>query len=159
MSQDNKNQTAEGKKSHGCLTALIVLIIFGVIVCFGYVYIQNQLNPNDSLNPTNQGSSNKLFSRSATTNDILIDYDLDIASFGMKVTVNPQSDINNLELTIKFLDSNEKVLSTKVKALGNVKKGVQVNFSISIGEMGWSVAWNTKYTLVTVTGGTVSYFS
>ena len=150
------------KKSHGFLIFLIVAVILGVCI-FGIVkFVQYQQTEYDDGRGTIQGNHDgdrQLFKRSASSNDISVDSDLDLTSFGGKYTVLPQTDIDGLELTIHFLDSNRSVLQSVVKSLGNVKKGVQVSFSISLFDLGVSVAWNTKYESIVVTGGTVSYFA
>ena len=156
MEQENNKNTTE-KKSHGCLVALLVLMVIGFLVFMGYRYIQSELIDN-ATNSTNRDGSGKWFSRSATPSDITVNYELDLSSFGMKGIVLPNKDIENLELTIIFFDKNDSALKTVVKYIGNVKEGVQVSFSISIAEIGLSAAWNAEYTRVTVTGGTVSYF-
>ena len=107
----------------------------------------------------NHDGDKHLFKRSANANDIVISSDLDLASLGGKYTINPKTDIDGLVVTINYLDSDKKILHSVVKSLGNVKEGVQINFSISLFDLGISVAWNTKYESIVVTGGTVSYFS
>lgn len=156
---DNDNQ----KKSHGFLIFLIVIIIVGACI-FGiakFIQCQQSKNIVDG-NGTTQGNSDgntHLFKRSANNNDIIIDSDLDLANLGGKYTVMPQTDIENLQITINYLDKNKNILTSKVQNLGDVKQGVQVNFSISLFDLGLSVAWNTQYESIAVTGGTVSYFS
>ena len=167
MNQQDNNQFGENKKGNGFFKVLSVLIILGLLAFVGVKFAQYQFEDDSvqqagTTKPSNQGnsnSSNKLFTRKANTNDVIVDYDMDLSNFGMKCVVYPQTDINNLELTIEFLDSNKKVLTTKVKTLGNVKKGVQASFSISIGELGLSVAWKTEYSRISVSGGSVSYFA
>ena len=157
------DNTNEKKHSHGCLIAVIVLLILGA--CFfgivKFVQYQNSKQPVDS-NGTTQGNTDgntKLFRRSANNNDVTINDELDLLSLGGKYIIMPQTDIDGLEITVNFLDKNKKLLDSKVKSLGNVKEGVQVSFSISLFDMGLSVAWNTEYQSVVVTGGTVSYFA
>lgn len=157
------DNTNEKKKSHGCLIFIIVAIIVGACV-FGIVkFIQYQQSKSvvDGSGTTlgNTDGNTQLLSRSARNSDIVVDSDLDLASFGSKYTIMPQTDIDGLQVTIYFLDKNEKQLTSKIETLGNVKKGVQVSFSISLFDLGLSVAWNTEYTSVAVTGGTVSYFA
>lgn len=157
MSEDSE------KKSHGLLIFLIVVIIIGACV-FGVVkFIQYQKSKTviDGVGTTqgNTDGNTHLLSRSANNNDIVVTSDLDLASFGGKYTVMPQTDINNLQVTVYFLDKNKNTLTSKVENLGNVKQGVQVSFSISLFDLGLSVAWNTEYTSTAVTGGTVSYFA
>lgn len=45
-------------------------------------------------------------------------------------SIVPQTDNDDLKITVSFLDKNEKVLTSIGKTLGNVKEGIQVNFSI-----------------------------
>lgn len=151
------------KKSHGLLVFIIVVIvlglsIFGIVKLVQHTQAQQQIDGQGTTQGNTDGDT-KLFSRSANNNDVKISDELDLASFGAKYSVLPQTDISNLEVTVNFLDENKKLLTSVVKPLGNVKEGVQVSFSISLLELGLSVAWNTKYESMAVTGGTVSYFA
>lgn len=153
-SMSNTNE----KKSHGFLKFIIVLLVIGSII-FGVVkFFEYKQTENSTTQQGNNDGNHKLLSRSANKNDISVDSDLELASLGAKYSIIPQTDIDGLEITINFLDSNKNILTSVVKYLGNVKKGVQVNFSISLLDVNLSVAWNTKYESWTVTGGTVSYF-
>ena len=158
MSENNSK-----KKSHGFLKFLIVIFIVGACI-FGVVkFVQsqqaNQVVDGHGTTQGNTDGNTHLFKRSANINDITYDYDLDLMSLGEKITILPQTDIDGLVITINFLDSNKKILTSISKSLGNVKKGVQVSFSISLMDLGLSVALNTQYNSIAVTGGTVSYFS
>jgi hypothetical protein len=151
------------KKSHGFLKFLIVIIIIGICV-FGVVkFIQYQQAQSviDGKGTTqgNTDGNTHLLSRSANNNDVKIDSDLNLANLGVKYIITPQIDISNLQITINFLDKNRKVLTSKVENLGNVKQGVQISASISLFDLGISIAWNTEYNSFAVTGGTVSYFA
>ena len=157
------SENSSEKKSHGFLKFIIVALIIGACV-FGIVkFVQYQQSQQTvDGNGTTQGNSDgntHLFKRSANNNDITYDYELDLSSFGEKFTILPQTDIDNLVVTINFLDSNKKILTSISKSLGNVKQGIQVSFSISLMDLGLSVAWNTRYNSIAVTGGTVSYFA
>lgn len=157
----NENETNEprGKKSHGFLKFLIVVLIigatiFGLVKCAEY---KSTVNSNTSQG--NSDGNTHLLSRSARNSDITVESDLDLSSFGAKYTVMPQTDIDNLEITISFLDENKNVLTSFEKLLGDVKESVQVSFSISLFDMSLTVALQTRYESWTVTGGTVSYFA
>ncbi len=157
------SETDEKKKSHGFLKFLIAILIIGICV-FGVVkfiqYLQSQsIVDGNGTTQSNTDGNTHLFSRSANNNDVKIDSDLDLANFGVKYIVMPQTDIRNLQITINFLDKNKNVLTSKVENIGNVKQGVQVSSSISLFDLGLSVAWNTEYNSIAVTGGTVSYFA
>ena len=160
---DNYAIEAPQKKSHGFLKFLIAFIIIGACI-FGVVkFVQcqqaNQIVDGQGTIQGNTDGNSHLFKRSATLNDISYDYDIDFASLGEKIIIIPQTDIDGLQITINFLDSNKKILKSMSKSLGNVKKGVKISFSISLMDLGLSVAWNTQYNSIAVTGGTVSYFA
>lgn len=159
---DNQSIDAPQKKSHGFLKFLLVVIIIGACI-FGFVkFVQcqqaNQIVDGHGTTQGNSDGNTHLFKRSANINDISFDYDFDLANLGEKIIIIPHTDIDGLQITINFLDSNKKILTSISKSLGNVKQGVQVSFSISLMDLGISVAWNTKYNSIAVTGGTVSYF-
>lgn len=156
---DNANE----KKSHGFLVFLIVLVIVGACI-FGIVkFLQSQqaqrVVDGNGTTQSNTDGNTRLFKRSANNSDIIIDSDLDLANFGGKYTVSPQTDIDGLQITVNYLDKNKNILTSKVENLGNVKQGVQVSFSVSLFDLGLNVAWNTEYESIAVTGGTVSYFA
>ena len=159
---DNNTIEKTQKKSHGFLKFLIAVTIIGACI-FGIVkFVQYQQTKYEDGQGTTQGNHDgdkHLFQRSANSNDISVSSDLDLASFGGKYVITPLTNITGLEITINYLDENKKILNSVVKSLGNVKEGVQVSFSISLFDLGLSVAWNTKYESIVVTGGTVSYFA
>ena len=146
-------ETSKKKRSNGFLKFIVILTILAGCIMGISKIIDSQINPH------NQDGATQLFKRSANNNDIYVNSDLDLSNLGVKYIITPQVDIDGLKITIKFLDKNMKVLDSYVKSIGNVKKGVQVNFSISLLDLGISVAWNTKYESLGVTGGTVSYFA
>ncbi|MCH5172414.1 MAG: zinc ribbon domain-containing protein [Erysipelotrichales bacterium] len=146
-------ETSKKKRSHGFLKFIAILtILVGCILGISKII-------DSKKNPYNQDGATQLFKRSANNNDIYVNSDLDLSNLGVKYIITPQVDIDGLKVTIEFLDKNMNALDSYVKSIGNVKKGVQVNFSISLLDLGISVAWNTKYESLGVTGGTVSYFA
>lgn len=153
MSQTNE------KKSHGFRNFLIVLLIIGLLIFGAVKLIEYKQTENPITAQGNSDGSTKLLCRSARISDIQVESELDLVAFGGKYIVTPKTDISGLEVTISFLDNNKKVLTSVKKSLGNVKEGIQTSFSISLFDLSFSVAINTKYDSLTVTGGTVSYFS
>lgn len=158
------NETNDNKKSHHYWIILVVLLVvlfacvFGIAKFVNYRQSQNVVDGNGTVQGNTDGNK-KLFSRSVNNGDIIVDSELDLSNFGSKFVVMPQTDIKDLKLTINFLDGNGNQLTSKDKFLGNVKQGVSVSFSISLLDLGVSVGWNTEYTTIAVTGGTVSYFA
>lgn len=151
------------KKRHLFLKFLIIFLIifvciFGIIKFVDYQNTRQQID-GDGTTQGNHSGDKQILRRSANINDITYNLDLDLSSLGEKCTITPNVDIDSLEITLNFLDKNEKFLDSIVKKLGNVKEGAQVSFSVSLFDMGLSVAWNTKYASLVVTGGTVSYFA
>ncbi len=157
----------EPKKKHHYLKRFIVIAIVLITIFFGFFVIvkfaeyqisKQQIDGSGTIQG-NHGGDKQLFRRSANMNDITYTLDLDLSSLGEKCTITPNVDIAGLEVTLHFLDKNKRVLDSIVKQLGNVKEGVQVSFSVSLFDIGLSVAWNTVYSSMAVTDGTVSYFA
>ena len=151
------------KKRHPILKFLFIILIvffciFAIVKFMDYQNSKQKIDGNGTTQGNHSGDK-QLLRRSANINDITYSLDLDLSSFGEKCTITPNVDIEGLEITLNFLDKNKNFLDSITKPLGNVKEGVQVNFSVSLFDMNMSVAWNTKYASIVVTGGTVSYFS
>ncbi|MCD8372492.1 MAG: hypothetical protein LUD27_04230 [Clostridia bacterium] len=142
-----------GKKSHGFLKFIVVVLVMFAVVLIGAKLIDY------GTSTTNTDGNSKLLSRSARNSDVEISYELALSSLGVKFTVMPQVDISGLEITVNILDENKKNLSTIEKTIGNVKEGVQANFTVSLVDLGLSVALKTEYASWSVTGGTVSYLA
>lgn len=136
------------------------------IVFIGLMTVQCAWGGSDGIVDSGTGSGSQdsanipqLFYRDAKNSDIVMDNELDLSSFGAKYTITPQVDIDGLTLTIRFFDEKRNVLKEFDKYLGNVKEGTQVSFSLSLFDLGFSVAWNAKYENWSVSGGSVSYFA
>ena len=130
------------------LSVIIVVVVFSIRGC-----------ALTEANPDNTDGKTSITRRSANIYDVSIDSELDLSSMGAKYTVNPKVDIDGLEITMTFLDKNKAILTTVAKTLGNVKEGIQINFTISLFDLGLTVAWNVAFESATVTGGTVSNFA
>ncbi|MDE7405541.1 MAG: hypothetical protein K2M89_01535 [Clostridiales bacterium] len=177
--ENNLNNNKTDKRSgngRGCLiTITVTVIMLFIIIGFAITYFttrktdsdnssQYNYSDRDTDRDTGTGSNSKpsLLSRSATLNDITISGDdLDLSSFGEKLTFTPKKDIDGLKLKFVFQKSNGTKLQTIEKSMGNVKEGKQYSVTISITELKWDVIKNAfdlqcKYT---VSAGTVSYFA
>ena len=138
---------------------ILIVVILGAII-FGVVkFVEYKMTENPYTAESNKDGNTKLLSRSANNGDITVTSDIDLSNLGNKVTITPQSDISGLTVSIMYYDKDMNVLTSTTRYIGNVTKGVQTSFTISILDLGFKDAWNTKYTSVGVTGGTVSYFS
>ncbi|MDE7164202.1 MAG: hypothetical protein K2O04_02100 [Clostridiales bacterium] len=128
----------------------------GIVIAIALTYFLKQNDNN------NDGNTPRLLSRNATLNDLTLSGDdLDLSSFGEKLTFTPKKDIDGLKLKFVFQKSNGTQLQTIEKSVGNVKEGQQYSVTISITELKWDVVKNVfdlecKYT---VSAGTVSYFA
>ena len=152
-------QNKETSNSHGCIVVAIVIILIAAAI-FGIVkLVQYRQTENAITNEANSDGAVSLFTRAARPSDILVDSELDLSSLGAKYSVTAQTDIDDLVISISFLDKDRNILASTTKTIGNIKEGQQINFTISLFDMSLSTAWNTKYETWAVTGGTVSYFA
>lgn len=96
-----------------------------------------------------------IHTREATINDITIDNSNDFA-LSMNYTMIPKVDIKNLELKFEYKNSKGKILSTKKKTIGTVKKGIQYKIKINLTEFGLFDLFKISYASISVSEGTVS---
>lgn len=142
-----------GKKKHPALIA-----IFSVLVAIGVLILVVQCAVRNNSGDGNNGGSNSspsLFHRSATNSDIHVEMSDEVFSTSYKIT--PYCDIEDLEITVIFADSNRNTVAEKVKYVGDVKKGREYEVSVSITELGFLDIFKISQTTCRVTGGTVSY--
>lgn len=155
----------DNNESHGQLTVfgtIFLIIVVSFLVVGGIIIIARCTQADTGTSSAGSSASNGYHievGRRANNGDILFDCDLDLSSFGAKYTITPQSDINNLVIELGFFDSNKNELCTQEKTIGNVKKGVQVSFSVSLLDISLSTAWNTRYVSCRVVDGRVPFFS
>ena len=101
-----------------------------------------------------KGNGGGIFTRDAKNTDIIVEVDYDF-SLSVSLEVTPKVNIKDLQLTFEFLDSNGKVLTTKTKILGNVKKDTPYSVVFSLSEFSFSQLWKIKSCRTAVTGGKV----
>lgn len=133
-----------------CLVKLLIfLLIVGAIAFFGITFIQKAINPNKS----NAG----LFEREASVKDIEVD---DSYSFPISVSleITPYYDIEDLQLTIYYHNSNGGVIKTQIKQIGDVQKGKTYSFKISLTDFDLSEVLEMDSCTYIVSRGTISYF-
>lgn len=133
------------KKSAFKIILIIALIIIGILLTGKLI--------NDRI--INNNTETSLTTRAATINDISMDLKNDF-SLSINYKITPKKDITNLEITFKYLDSNKKVLTTKIKQIGNVKEGTQYTVNVSLSEFSLTEIFNINYVEAEVTRGTVS---
>lgn len=133
------------KKSAFKIILIIALIIIGILLTGKLI--------NDRI--INNNTETSLTTRAATINDISMDLNNDF-SLSINYKITPKKDITHLEITFKYLDSNKKVLTTKIKQIGNVKEGTQYTVNVSLSEFSLTEIFNINYVEAEVTRGTVS---
>ncbi len=107
---------------------------------------------------TGCNSENTILTRDATNNDI--DFDLSNEfSLNIEYAITPRVDINNLEITFKYYDKNNNLLTTKIKNIGNVKEDIEYSVTVSLTEFSFLDIFKLHSVSARVTGGTVSYFA
>ncbi len=151
--QNTTASTPQERSGCGCFIAFVVMVLIVFAVVF---FIENEQDKSEDKSPSNV--INQVTSRDATNRDINIDSKLNIGSLSLDIIILPDSNINDLEITIKYLDKNHNALKTDVKRIGNVKAGVQVTKSISLAEFPFSLILKVDSCQIGVSGGTVSYF-
>lgn len=157
---ENDNKESRGQLKGFVIFFLVATLLIGAFICVVFLSDASSSATGSASNGATPSNGYHFeVGRKASNSDILFDCDIDLSSFGAKYTVTPQTDINNLVIELGFFDGNKNELSTQEKTIGNVKKGVQVSFSISLTEMSFSTVWNTKYISCRVVSGRVPIFS
>ncbi len=105
----------------------------------------------------NSDGNNKIFSRSATNNDLYLDLSEEF-SFSINYKITPKVDISSLQVSFTYYDKNHSTMVTKVCKIGNVKEGIVYTVSVSLAEFSFIEIFKIQYVSARVTGGTVSYF-
>ena len=139
------------KKMHWFFKFLIALPICCVVVIAGINAVEFVTNK------TNPDGAKSIFRRSADYKDVIIEhgYEFDISD---NYEITPRADIKNLKITINFLNSSNKVITSKTKVVGNVKAKSHYKLSFSLSEFTASEILTIRYWNSEITGGTVSYF-
>lgn len=148
--QDNLSKKQNRRGVFFLLFFIFLALLVGILVAFvprACEYQKDKDNPNNSDSP---------LSRNATLDDVSVDYSYDFP-VNVNFVIVAKTDINNLELTFTFLDSNQDELERKVKVIGNLDEGERYSFSFSATDFSFGDLIKISYTSWNVTGGTVSY--
>ena len=148
---DNKRQGGGFLKFLGILF-LIVIIIGGI------VFIAKCVINQASDEGINTDGNPVLLNRAATNNDFDLTESVEATILNLKETYILVSnvDIKDLEITFKYYDSSNKLITTKTKYIGNVTKGSEYTVSI---EHTLSEIFSIDHLTYAPTSGTVSYFA
>lgn len=150
--------TEKGGCSDGCLITSLVffLTLIALVVAFGIGIFHYTSDGNDGSNSS--GGIAQIIKRDARNSDIEISNSLDIPSLSISLTIHPNCDIDNLEITLNYYDKNGTFLKTQVEKIGNVKEGKEETINISITDFSFTEIFKIYETEVGVTGGSVSIF-
>lgn len=135
------------------LTFLIMaLLSYGLTVGTKFIYSkrQNGINTDGIWHPIKYPAMDK---------NVTFDTDIDWANFGTKIIIHPKSNIEGLKLKIKLTDNNDNQIYLTEKDIGDVKKDVDTTCTITISEVGVVNSLSATRVYVTVSGGTIFYFS
>ncbi len=147
-SEEKKEPQKEDQKHYGCIVAVIFTIVAAVTI-FAIVRLVDRESGN---------SDRTLTSRPATYSDIKVTMSGDF-SLSAIYYIKPYVDISNLQITMKFYKSNDELIVSKVKTIGNVSEGQEYSIKFGITDFTFSQLMDMTKWNYEVTGGTVSYFS
>lgn len=126
---------------------MIVILIFG----FCSFIAQILINKDNNDTPT-------LITRKATINDINIQKD-ESNLVSIEMIIVPKRDIEDLEITVNYFSSSNKLLKTVTENFGDVKKNGRYTKQVYITDFSVSQIFQLSYCEYKVTGGRVSYFA
>lgn len=149
--EENPNE----KKSGGVLKVFIAIVLIALSI-FALVKLIDCATQNNGQSPTNTDGATQLLSRSARRSDIRVENETTISLTKMRFNVIPNTDIQNLQVTITLMDESQNVLTSQVAIIGNVSEGTTYSFEISVNFL---EILGTNYWQYDVSGGTVSYFA
>lgn len=98
-----------------------------------------------------------ILTRKANLNDIYIDLSPEF-SMNMEYKINPNVNINKLELKFSFYDKNNKLLTSKTKYVGSVKKNNTYSVTINLFEFSFAQILTIDKVRAEISSGTVPLF-
>lgn len=155
IDENNQQQPDQQKKGSCGVTFLAVIGVFAIVIVAILVFMRVCDNASNEDN-----KDGGLTTRSARNGDISFEDGSDISiSLSAVLYFTPNVDIDNLEITLNFMDDDRNVLTTQVKSVGDVQEGGRYSISYSLSDLGLSVIFQCTALSWRVTGGTVSYFA
>ena len=146
----------EQRHNHGFLTFLGVVFLI-ILIIGGIVFVSKCAINKATDGETNTDGNPVLLNRAATINDFTLTESIEASITNLKESyiLVPNVDIKNLEITFKYYDSSNNLVSTKTKIVGDVTKSSEYTVSI---EHSLSEILKISKVSYYVSGGTVSYF-
>ena len=147
---------SDTKSSHSFLSFLGAIVLLFLLVC-GLVFVAKCSIKKMSDGEYNSDGNPILFSRAAAKKDFTLEDNIPATALYLKTsfTLVPKVDIDDLEITFKYFDSENKVISQNIKYVGNVKKSAEYTVTLDIYIIDSEFYKTPDYY---VSGGTVSYF-
>ena len=151
-------QTEKERNSDGCL-AILLITIFAILAIVIAVALANYYasNNKDESTPPKEGIL-QIIKRDATNKDIEISDSIDLSSLSIALTIHPNCDIDDLEITLNYYDKNGVFLKSQTEKIGDVEKGKKETINISITDFSLTEILKIYKTQIGVTGGSVSIF-
>lgn len=115
---------------------IITLLILTIVGLVGFNIFQKK-------SITTNKSSPNLFERKALVEDIEVRENYNFPT-SVKFTITPNSDIDDLELQINFLDSSKKVLAVKYIEVGNVISGKHYEQTMDLLDLDFEAVLTTS---------------
>ncbi len=138
------------------ISTIIIAIILCALLIVAGIFITEMINKNNRKNngsSSNDGSS-QIFTRDATINDINYTESINLNELSIIYYITPKSNINDLEITLKFYDKEGEILKSVVKTLGDVEKGEECKFTLTITEFPNILKFESS--TIEVSNGTIS---
>ena len=139
------------KSCSGCLVKVLIFFAVLALIALGIFNVFQRVA--DKKNTSSPG----LFERKASLLDLNVSEEYSFPT-SVAFEIYPKKDIDDLQLLLKYTDSNGAVLKTQVYALGDVSHGQKYSFEISLSDVGITNLLLLDNCYYYVCSGTVSLF-
>lgn len=146
------------QKNSGGFLKFLGIVFLIILIIGGIVFVTKCALDKTSDNGINTDGNPVLLNRAATLNDFTLTESVEATITNLKESyiLIPNVDIKSLEITFKYYDSSNNLITTKTKNVGNVTKNSEYTVSI---EHSLTEIFKISTVSYNVTGGTVSYFA
>lgn len=141
------------RKIRKTITTVFTIIMITAILSTVAIICKSLIgnNPGSSETESNQP---EIFKRNANINDLEISDTLNVKEISYVMYITPKTDIDDLQIKIKFYDKSDNLLNTITKTLGDVEKGKEYKCTITITD--FPNILKLDYSTIEVSKGTVS---
>lgn len=151
-------QTTQTENTHSGLKTFLIFLLIAAIIIGAFFLIFSIANKTEtsSGSQTSESGGTSIFERNARNSDISVTL-LSELSLDSNFEIKALNDIDNLEITFTFSDSDHDTLASITKDVGDVKSGNDYRVVVSLSDIGFITALSVRYYSWSVSGGTVSY--